>query len=90
MADIINKLTDKECRHAMPNGNKPAILSDGQGLYLQVIPSRDPANPSRSWVFLYKIGDKKTPLGLGPLASVSLTEAREKAKQQRALLDQGD
>jgi integrase len=87
----INKLTDTECRNAMPNGDKPAMLSDGLGLYLQVTPSRKAGNPpARSWVFLYKNqGSKKTLLGLGSLAHVSLSEARSLAKVQRDLIDRG-
>jgi integrase len=90
-AILINQLTDKECRSAQPNGDKPAMLLDGQGLYLQVTPSKRPGNPpARSWVFLYRnVEGKKTLLGLGSLHDTSLAEARELAKKQRDLLDSG-
>jgi len=88
---LINQLTDKECRNAMPNGDKPAMLLDGQGLYLQVTKSKQEGNPpARSWVFLYRnVEGKKTLLGLGSLHDTSLAEARELAKRQRDLLDNG-
>jgi hypothetical protein len=85
----INKLTDKQVRHALPVNGKPVLLSDGMGLYLQITPSKDPANPARSWLFIYKTAGKPNKIGLGSLATVSLADAREKAKAQRALIDAG-
>ena len=64
----------------------PGRYSDGLGLYLQV----DPGGTKR-WVFRYKRNGKTTWLGLGPLHSVNLAEARTRARQQRQLiLDQHD
>ena len=56
---------------------------DGGGLYLQVKGS------SRSWKFRYRRGLKLTDLGLGPLHSISLAQARRmvKAIPQQLLVD---
>jgi integrase len=45
---------------------------------------------SRSWIFQYDRGGKRTKLGLGPLHTVSLEGAREKARALRAQLLRGE
>lgn len=59
----------------------PGSLPDGNGLYLQVGP-----NGSKSWIFRFKIQGRTRWMGLGPAHTVSLAEAREKARDQRRLL----
>jgi hypothetical protein len=54
---------------------EPGRHADGGGLYLSVPPAG-----TKSWVFLYKIGTKRTELGLGLLSKVTLVAAREKAE----------
>jgi Phage integrase central domain/Arm DNA-binding domain len=53
---------------------KPGMYADGLGLYLQVR-----SGNAKSWIFRYRIDGKLRDMGLGPLHSVSLAEAREKA-----------
>jgi integrase len=53
---------------------------DGGGLYLQVA-----IGGSKSWVFRYKQNGKARDMGLGPLHTVSLAEAREAATAKRKL-----
>jgi integrase len=55
---------------------------DGRGLYLQCTTG---ANGSicRSWVYRYAAGGRERYMGLGPLADVTLAEAREKALAAR-------
>jgi len=63
----------------------PGLYCDGGGLYLQVA-----ASGSKTWIFRFRspITHKLRDMGLGPLHSVGLPEAREKAAAQRtALLD---
>ena len=62
----------------------PGRYGDGGGLYLQV---RDAAH--RSWLFRYTRAGRAHEMGLGPLADVSLAEARDLAQQCRKLLRQG-
>src|SRR6516225_8433509 len=61
---------------------KPGLYSDGGGLYLQV--SRDGV---RSWIFRFKTAaGRERYFGLGPLHTVSLKQARQRAvvcRQQR-------
>lgn len=57
---------------------------DGQGLYLQITPSG-----ARSWVFRYQRGARERMLGLGPLHTVDLAEARERARRARLQLLDG-
>lgn len=62
----------------------PGMYADGGGLYLHV------TKTGRSWIFRYRFGGRKTPrdMGLGPLHTVSLAEAREIARAaRRQLLD---
>lgn len=59
----------------------PGYYCDGAGLYLQVSISG-----SKSWIFRYCLQGKSREMGLGPLHTVTLAEARDKARQQRQLL----
>ena len=49
-----------------------AYYSDGDHLYLKVTPSL-----TKSWVFIYRRGGKRTELGLGAFPDVTLAQARE-------------
>jgi integrase len=60
---------------------KPGYFPDGGGLQLQVSPSL-----TKSWLFTYTLNGRSREMGLGPLHSVTLAQARERAAQQRALL----
>ena len=48
------------------------------GLYLQVT-----AGQGRSWVYRYKLGERRRDMGLGPHDRLSLAEARQKARAAR-------
>jgi len=65
---------------------------DGAGLYLQVTsPQSRRARGAASWIFRFERDGRERMLGLGPLHTVSLKEARERAKQARLqLLDNID
>ncbi len=62
---------------------RPGLYCDGGGLYLQLSPSG-----SKTWIFRYRspVTRKLRDMGLGPVHSVGLPEAREKAATQRRLL----
>lgn len=52
------------------------------GLLLQVRkPAREGAPLSRSWILRVRVGNTRSPIGLGPYPQVSLAEAREQAKK---------
>lgn len=63
---------------------KPGVYSDGGGLYLQI--SRTLA---KSWLFRYMRQGKARGMGLGPVHTVSLVEARIKALDCRRQLVNG-
>jgi integrase len=63
---------------------EPGRYGDGHGLYLQVL---GPTN--RSWLFRYERGGRERWMGLGPLHTFNLEEARERARMQRQLLKDG-
>ena len=64
---------------------KPGRYGDGGGLYLIVSP-----NKARKWVYRFSFGGKVTEMGLGAAGSVSLSEARDKARHARRSLDAGE
>lgn len=57
--------------------------NDGGGLYLRVAEGR------KSWMFRYKTAGKTHWQGLGPVADIELSEAREAARQCRRQLRDG-
>jgi integrase len=63
---------------------EPGRYGDGNGLYLQVL---SPTN--RSWIFRYERSGRERLMGLGPLHTITLDEAREAARQARKLLLEG-
>jgi hypothetical protein len=61
-------------------------FADAHGLYLQVSKSKSHA---LSWLFRWTRNGRERIMGLGPVHTVSLDEARQKAKQQRVELLEG-
>jgi integrase len=78
----LNRLTIK----AISATNKPGLYCDGGGLYLQVA-----ASGTKSWIFRYRspLTQKLRDMGLGPLHTVGLPEAREQAAAQRSAILSG-
>jgi integrase len=76
MARQLNKLTSLSVRNATRRG----LYGDGGGLFLQV-----GASGSKSWVFRWKKAGRFRVMGLGPVHTLSLAEAREKARDCRKL-----
>jgi integrase len=66
--------------------NAPGRYSDGHQLYLQV-----QSRTNKSWLFRYTFDGRERFMGLGPLHTIDLEEARERARQARkTLLDGAD
>lgn len=76
-------LTIKEIEAAKPK-EKPYKLSDGQGLYVEVM-----ASGAKYWRLKYRIGGKEKRLALGVYPEVRPHEARDKAKDARSLIRAG-
>ena len=78
-------LTAAAVRSAKP-GPAERRIHDGGGLYLAIKPSG-----ARSWLFRGTVAGRRTNRGLGPVALVSLAEARIKALEiRRAIFDGKD
>lgn len=80
MAKQIEKLTPE----LVATKDKPGMYPDGLGLYLQVSVWN-----TKSWLFRYQRFNKLRSLGLGPCHTVTLSEARKRAKQARLMLLDG-
>lgn len=71
---------------SVANLKAPGRYRDGEvkGLYLQVVNAGN-----RSWIFRYERDGRERWMGLGPLHTISLKEAREKAREARRALIEG-
>ncbi len=78
------RLVDKLSYLKVSKETKPGYYGDGGGLYLQVS-----ATGGKSWIFRFTLSKKQREMGLGPLHTVTLAEARVKAKGYRLLLQEG-
>src|SRR5580658_4026192 len=76
-------LSDAVVRNSKPK-TKPYKQSDGEGLFLLVMPSG-----SKYWRLKYFFGVKEKLLALGVYPEVSLADARERRMQARKLLAAG-
>ena len=74
MGREINKLNS----YTIANAKKWGTCSDGLGLYLQVSKWG-----TKSWVFRYMRLGERHQIGLGALHTVSLSEARARAREHR-------
>jgi integrase len=62
----------------------PGLYGDGRNLYLRIA-----SGGSKSWAFRYTIDGRAREMGLGSVDDVSLTEARDLAREQRRLCREG-
>lgn len=76
MARVIGRLTAMAVLKQRMKGR----YTDGGGLYLQVT-----ARGSKSWLFRFMIDGRAHQMGLGPLHTISLADARERALECRRL-----
>ena len=76
-------LTDSAIKVAKPK-DKPYKLTDGQGLYLEVMPTG-----SKLWRLKYRHSGKEKRLALGAYPAVPLQNARKKRDEARELLSEG-
>jgi integrase len=75
-ARLIGKLTTLSVRQARHRG----LYGDGGGLFLQVS-----ERGTKSWVFRFKKDGRLRVMGLGPVHTIGLAEARERARECRRL-----
>lgn len=84
MARTIAKLSALKVNRIAKSG----MYSDGGGLYLQVT-GDGKKNVSRSWIFQFKVRGRERQMGLGPVHTITLAEARQKATECRKLRLEG-
>jgi integrase len=77
----VGRTVEKLTALAVNKMKEPGYHGDGAGLYLQVSKTG-----SKSWIFRYTRAGKQREMGLGPLHTVSLAQAREQAKNCRSTL----
>lgn len=79
----MGKLTSKTVE-SLAKTSTPGKTNDGDGLYFQI--SKGGAS---SWIFRYKLDGRSREMGLGPFPTVTLSEARQFAADQRKVLNTG-
>lgn len=77
---MLNRLTAVQVTRT----KKPGFYSDGGGLYLQITRTL-----AKSWLFRYMRRGVSRGMGLGPVHTVSLADARIKALEVRKMLIEG-
>ena len=77
-------LNVKTIQAAKP-AEKEYLVSDGDGLFLRVLPSG-----KKTWQFIYTQGSRRRKLAFGDVSDVSLSSAREQAQIERARVGSGD
>lgn len=80
MARSINRLTAVQIKSL----SKKGMHADGGGLYLRIS-----SGGTKAWMFRYSLNKKARHMGLGPLQTISLAEARIEAEQCRKLVREG-
>jgi integrase len=63
---------------------KAGLHADGNGLYLKI-----DSSGAKRWIQRLTIGDKRRDIGMGPIATVSLADARDAALENRKLVRAG-
>ncbi len=81
MARTLNRLNAR----LVASLDKPGRHADGGCLYMSVSPAG-----AKSWTFMANFTGKRIELGLGPLSSVPLAEARKRAALARAAIERGE
>ncbi|MCC1481061.1 tyrosine-type recombinase/integrase [Roseibaca sp. Y0-43] len=87
MPKIAEELTALDVKRlAHPGGKRNVLFSVGgvTGLYLQITPKG-----GRSWVLRIKVGALRRDIGLGGFPTVTLSQARDKAREARTKIEQG-
>jgi integrase len=90
MGRALNKLSPAAIR----NAKDPGLYGDGAGLWLHVGPARKddkgkPIPPGKSWIFRFMLNGRAREMGLGPLHTVSMALARERAAAARLMVLDG-
>ena len=84
MAGIAGRRVGRLTARQVEAAKKPGLHGDGGGLY----PEGRRSGGSKSWMFRHQVSGKVSKYGLGPIHTVSLADARQRAEAiRRQLLD---
>ena len=88
MPKIARELSAIEIKRlSFPGGNSNVTVAVGgvSGLLMQLMPSG-----SKTWLLRTKVGDKRREIGLGGYPSVTLSQARDRAREAKDAIWRGD
>ncbi len=81
----LSALEVKRLRHTGRGGNATFAVGGVSGLYLQLAPTG-----ARSWILRSKVGERRRHIGLGGFPDVTLAQAREKAREAKQQIANGE
>lgn len=84
VADELGPLDIKRLAHTGIKGNCMFAVGGVSGLYMQVTPTG-----GKTWVLRVLVGAKRRDIGLGGYPTVTLAQAREKAREARDMITRG-
>lgn len=84
IAEELTALDVKRLAHPGSKGNALFSVGGVTGLYLQITPKG-----GRSWVLRIKVGALRRDIGLGGFPTVTLSQARDKAREARDKIERG-
>ncbi|WP_254216468.1 integrase arm-type DNA-binding domain-containing protein [Tabrizicola sp. TH137] len=84
VAAELGPLDVKRLSHPGGKGNAMFAVGGVSGLYMQVTP-----NNGKTWVLRVLVGNKRRDIGLGGFPTVTLAQARDKAREARDMIARG-
>lgn len=83
-AKELGPLDVKRLEHPGGKGNAMVAVGGVSGLYMQITPAN-----GRTWILRTRVGDRRRDIGLGGFPTVTLAQAREKAREARNAILRG-
>jgi hypothetical protein len=84
VAKELGPLDVKRATHAGGRGNTMLSVGGVSGLYLQITPK-----DGKTWILRAAMGGRRAEIGLGGFPTVTLAQAREKARAARDKIERG-
>lgn len=84
VAEELGPLDVKRLTHPGGKGNAMIAVGGVAGLYMQVTPKN-----GKTWVLRVLVGKKRRDIGLGGFPTVTLAQARDKAREAREMIARG-
>ncbi|MCF1710277.1 integrase arm-type DNA-binding domain-containing protein [Tabrizicola sp. J26] len=84
LAAELGPLDVKRLAHPGGKGNAMVAVGGVAGLYMQLTP-----NGGKTWILRVQVGSKRRDIGLGGFPTVTLAQAREKAREARDRIECG-